>query len=133
MHIDKFKGRVLTRDLLEEYCRGLVVLRNDEVYIAHGSVRTYLLDGALGKLTVHYSNPPVDLSIQSGLGTACLGYLSSMPVPDKPEEVWNVETIRTYPFARYAISCWYFHVFSATGVNIPQLRSFLLSSQSLLW
>jgi tetratricopeptide (TPR) repeat protein len=133
MRIGKSNGRPLTRDLFEGYCHGLVVLRNDEACIAHGSVRKYLLDGALGKLTVYYSKPPIDISIQAGLGTSCLNYLSSLPIPKKPDEIWGSETTKSFPLMEYALTNWPSHVFLATGVYVPQLRNFLLSPQSLLW
>jgi hypothetical protein len=75
------KREILTRGKLDHLCQGMIVLRNDVVRVAHGSVPKYLRYGGLAKMTGELGKYKETRLVHSELGVLILNYPCLRPNP----------------------------------------------------
>ena len=128
---------IITRRLLDSFCQGLIVLRNDAVGVAHGSVLRYLFKEGLPSMTNTYDQGDKAFDhtiVQAELAGTLLGYLCSCPNPDSENgKTWSLADTRDYPLLDYSLNCWTRHNFAAKRIIPTTFEKFMQAPQHHHW
>ena len=131
------KSPIITRGSLDRLCQGLIVLRNDTVGVAHGSVFHYLLKEGLPRMTDSYAQEHKAFDhtlIEAELAGTLLDYLCSCPNPDLENgKTWSWADARDYPLLDYSLSYWPPHTFAAKRIIPAAFEKFMQSPQHRHW
>ena len=118
---------IITRRLLDSFCQGLIVLRNDAVGVAHGSVLRYLFKEGLPSMTNTYDQGDKAFDhtiVEAELAGTLLDYLCSCPNPHSENgKTWSLADARDYPLLDYSLNYWTRHNFAAKRIIPTNLRN----------
>ena len=126
--------RSVSRSWLDDTFLGLLILRNDEVLVSHGSIHEYLRQGGFERLFNNQREIKDEMLTHSELAISTLDYLCSAPNPNLIQGItWGTNDVKEHPFLRYTLNYWPHHVFSALGFVSQEFFEFMRSYQALHW